>query len=353
MDYKKLLLELIDIVIKERGSDLHISEGRHPTIRVDGELIPLTQKEVLNDDDTVALVKELLTPEKLEDFKENQVVDFSYMHSDGNRFRGNAFVQQGHVSVALRLIPKKIETLEELGLPPILGDFARKQQGFFLIVGPVGSGKTTTLASMLQIINTERAEHIVTIENPIEYIHEQQKSIVDQREVGTDTKDFEPALVSALRQDIDVLLVGEMRNQKTMEAAITAAETGHLVFSTLHTNSASQTIDRIIDSFPAEQQGQVRLQLAGSLIGIFSQRLLKRVSGGRVPAYELLINNNAVANLIRENRTHEIDAVIETSLNQGMIDMNRSLAELVRQGEITYEEATLHSMKPDLLDKLL
>jgi twitching motility protein PilT len=253
----------------------------------------------------------------------------------------------------LRLITNVIRTLTDLNLPPILETFARRKQGFFLVVGPVGQGKSTTLAAMVDLINSERAEHIITIENPIEYIYSQKKSIVDQREVRLDTHDFDTALLGTFRQDVDVILVGEMRGKETIAAAVTAAETGHLVFSTLHTNNASQTIDRIIDSFPGDQQDQIRVQLAGSLIGIFSQRLIPRISGGMVPAYELLINNNAVSNLIREKRTYEIDTVIETGSEHGMIDMNRTLADLVRRGEITAENAYIHSFRPEMLDRLI
>jgi twitching motility protein PilT len=235
----------------------------------------------------------------------------------------------------------------------VLNSFARKSQGFFLCVGPAGQGKTTTLAALIDLINTERMEHIVTIEDPIEYIFEPKQSLIDQREVRIDTKDFQTALMSAFRQDIDVLLVGEMRGPETMAAAVTAAETGHLVFSTLHTNNAAQTIDRIIDTFPSTQQDQIRLQLAASLAGIFSQRLVPRISGGLVPTYELLINNKAVSNLIREKRTHEINTVIETGSSEGMIDMNRSLAELVARGEITVENAYQYSLNPNVLNKLL
>lgn len=353
MEYQTLFTDLIDNVIKQRGSDLHLSDGRHPTVRVDGELIPLLKHDKLTQEDTQGLLKQMVSPEKEALFEETSELDFAYEHVDGNRFRGNAFVQQGKVGIVLRLIPKQIKGIEELNLSQILETFARKKQGFFLVVGPVGQGKTTTLAAMLELINQERAEHIVTIENPVEYVYEQKKSIIDQREVHTDTKDFSTALISAFRQDVDVILVGEMRGPDTIAAAVTAAETGHLVMSTLHTNNASQTIDRIIDSFPAGQQDQIRVQLAGSLTGIFSQRLIPRISGGMIPAYELLINTNAVANLIRERRTHELDTIIETGTDQGMIDMNRYLAELVRKGEISVEHAYLHSLRPKVLEKLL
>lgn len=353
MDYKSTLDKLIKEVIDQSGSDLHISEGRNPTIRVNGDLIPLKNYEVITPEMAKGLLYEMINDEFKKTFEEKKELDFSYQNDDDNRFRGNAFVQQGKVGVVMRLIPNVIRQFDELNLPPILADFARRKQGFFLVVGPVGQGKSTTLAAMIDLINQERTEHIITIENPVEYLYEQKNSIVDQREVKIDTESFSSALHGTFRQDVDVILVGEMRGQDTISAAVTAAETGHLVFSTLHTNNASQTIDRIIDSFPAEQQDQVRVQLAGSLIGIFSQRLIPRVSGGMIPAYELLINNNAVQNLIRESRTHEIDTIIETGSEQGMIDMNRTLADLVRRGEITPENALLHSFRPEMLEKLM
>jgi len=280
-------------------------------------------------------------------------VDFSYENAEGVRFRGNGFFQRGEMAVALRLIPNVIMTYDELGLPPILESFTNRSQGFFLCVGPVGQGKSTTLASMVNTINKNRADHIVTIEDPIEYIYREEKALIDQREVGIDTADFQTALNAAFRQDVDVILVGEMRNRETIEAAVTAAETGHLVYSTLHTNDAAQTINRIVDSFPGNQQDQIRVQLASSLIGIFSQRLIPRIEGGLVPAYELLINNSAVSNLIRDNRIHEIPSVIETGLEQGMIDMNRSLARLVQNGIITVESAFTYSTNPKGLERLI
>lgn len=350
---KAFLESLLDAVINQNGSDLHFSEGRYPTIRVNGELIPLLNTKILSKADTLDLLKHFISTERLDEFEKEFESNFAYEYKDGHRFRGNAFVQQGKVGVVLRLISNKIPTLEELNLPSILYDFARKKQGFFLVVGPVGQGKSTTLASMIEQINQERAEHIITIEEPIEYVYNQKKSIIDQREVPIDTKNFYSGLIGTLRQDVDVILVGEMRDKETIQAAVTAAETGHLVFSTLHTNNAAQTIDRIIDSFPSGQQDQIRMQLSNSLLGIFSQRLIPRVSGGMIPAYELLINNNAVSNLIREARTHEIDAIVETGRDMGMIDMNRTLAELVRRGEISTEEAFSFSLKPNILEKLI
>ncbi len=353
IDYAAQLKKYIMVLVNEGGSDIHFSTEGHPTIRVAGLLSPLLKEPVLTTADTLGFAEIMLTDAQKKKFLAEHEIDFAYQTDDGYRFRGNAFFQRGAVGIAMRLIPKDIRTTTELNIPPVVETFARRNQGFFLVVGPVGQGKSTTLSSLIELINTERMEHIVTIEDPIEYIYTPKQSLIDQREVGIDTKTFATALYGAFRQDIDVLLVGEMRDPETMAAAVTAAETGHLVFSTLHTNNASQTIDRIIDSFPANQQDQIRLQLASSLAGIFSQRLIPRISGGLIPAYELLINNKAVANLIREKRTHEINTVIETSSQDGMIDMNRCLAELVAKGEITVESAYAHSLNPNMLDRLL
>lgn len=354
MDYKKELSSLVDTMIDEGASDLHLSEGRKPIIRVASFLISLVKKEELSQNDIKNFLNQLLNEKEKNSLVENKEVDFAYDHDEKTRFRGNAFVRLGKISVALRLIPKKIRGFDELRLPTeMLESFANKQQGFFLVVGPSGHGKSTTLAAMIEHINTHRLEHIVTIEDPVEYIFESKKAIIDQREVREDTPDFHTALTGVFRQDIDVLMVGEMRDPETISTAVTAAETGHLVLSTLHTNNASQTIARVIDSFIAEQQNQIRIQLAASLIGIFSQRLIPRIAGGLVPAYELLINNTAVANLIRENRTHEINTIIETSSDQGMIDFNRTLANLVKLGEITVENAYLNSQNTKGLERLI
>jgi twitching motility protein PilT len=353
VDYKRELKDLIEIVVSENGSDIHFSVGSHPMVRVSGSLIPLVKKPILTDQDLEGFAQVLMNKAKFEEYKEEFEADFAYAHADGIRFRGNGFFQSGSMSVALRLIPNQIRTIADLGLPPILESFVQRPQGFFLCVGPVGQGKSTTLAAMVEYINQNRAEHIVTIEDPIEYIYDAKKSLIDQREIGVDSESFERALNSAFRQDVDVILVGEMRNPETISTAVTAAETGHLVLSTLHTNNAAQTIDRIIDAFPAGQQDQIRVQLAGSLAGIFSQRLIPRISGGLIPAYELLINNSAVSNLIREGRSHEIQTLIETGLEQGMIDMNRSLTELVKRGEITVENAFAYSTNPKGLERLM
>ncbi len=353
MNHKQELAELIDTIVKEGGSDLHISDGRHPSVRVAGELIPLVKRDVLSKDDTISILSLLLNEEKQKIFLEKKEIDFAYSVEDATRFRGSAYLQQGAVSIVLRLIPQSVQSLAELGLPPILEDFTRRKQGFFLVVGPVGQGKSTTLASMIELINTEQSAHIITIEDPIEFIFQQDRAVIDQREVGNDTLSFQGALQAMFRQDVDVLMIGEMRDPDTISTAVTAAETGHLVLSTLHTNNAAQTIDRIIDSFPPGQQKQIRVQLSQSLLGIFSQRLVTRVSGGLIPAYELLINNSASANLIREGRTHEINVVIETGMDEGMIDMNRTLVELVRKGEITAQDARAFSFNPQALERLI
>ncbi|HEY4508047.1 MAG TPA: PilT/PilU family type 4a pilus ATPase [Candidatus Paceibacterota bacterium] len=350
---KELLSTLIEETIHEGASDLHLLVGRHPILRVSGELVPLLKQPQLSAEDTTSFLDEFLSPEDVKLFLARKEIDFSYGFKDVVRFRGNAYVERGNIGIALRLIPRKIPTLQELNLPAGLEQFTQKQQGFFLVVGPMGHGKTTTLASLIELINANRSEHIMTIEDPIEYMYEEKLSIIDQREVRVDTSDFKTALVSLFREDVDVALVGEMREHETISSVVTAAETGHLIFSTLHTNNAAQTVDRIIDVFPPAQQEQIRLQLASSLTGIFSQRLLPRISGGRVPAYELLIVNNAVSNLVREKRTHELSTVIETGFEQGMIDMNRSLADLVRRGEITPETALLYSPNPRVIERLL
>jgi twitching motility protein PilT len=352
MDYKKELEELILTIIREGGSDLHLGAGRVPAIRVSGELIFLVKHPVFTKEDMVGILKELVDEKKVAKFMEGKELDFSYDFKGQARLRGNVFFQKGLISVALRLVPK-VQPLAELHLPNIIADLARKKQGFFLCVGPVGQGKSTTLSAMINLINQEQTRHIVTIEDPIEHMYEPNKSIIDQREVGIDTDDFHIALKSAFREDVNVIMIGEMRNPETISAAVTAAETGHLVLSTLHTNNASQTIDRIIDSFPGAQQDQIRVQLASSLLGIFSQRLVPKIGGGLIPAYELLLNNNAVANLIREKRTHEIDVVIETGTESGMIDLNRSLMELVRAGEITVESAYQFSLNPKGLERMM
>ncbi len=352
-DYKKKLTDLVGVTIAQGASDLHLGTGVQPVTRVSGVMTPMTTEPVLLQEDMLGMLDVMLTPALKSRFLETQEIDFSYAFGEEARFRGNGYFQRGRIAVALRLIPRTIRSIEELKLPPVLEQFTTRKQGFFLVVGPVGQGKTTTLAALIEKINQERTEHIVTIEDPIEYLFENKHSLIDQREVRIDTADFYIALQSVFRQDVDVVMIGEMRTPETISTAVTAAETGHLVLSTLHTNNAVQTIDRIIDVFPAAQQDQIRIQLASSLAGIFSQRLVPRISGGLIPAYELLLNNTAVSNLIREKRTHEIQTIIETGSAEGMIDMSRCLADLVRTGEISIESAYARSIAPKTLERLL
>ena len=340
---KQELEGLLSITAQEGHSDLHLAVGRYPTVRMDGRLIPLTNKEILTPKRVKELVDAFLTDEQREKFQNNKELDISYDFKGEARFRINVFYQRGFVSAAFRLISSKIRTLEELEVPSLIYDFTKPSQGFVLVVGPSGHGKSTTLAALIDRINHLKYEHIITIEDPIEYIYTQDRCIVNQREVHTDTESFNSALRSIFREDADVVLVGEMRDAETISTAITAAETGHLVFATLHTNSASQTIERIIDSFPAGQQNQIRTQLAGNLLGIVSQRLIPKTEGGRIPAIEIMIANAAVRNLIRENKTHQLDLVINTSADEGMISMNSSLANLVKDKKISMENAELYS----------
>lgn len=346
MDPKEQLQQLLLATAEQNASDLHIAVARKPAIRIDGRLVALERYPVITPETADALVEAMLTPEQSQEFKEKKEVDFSFTFEDKARFRANVFLQRGYKAAALRLIPNNIRTIEELGLPPLLHEFAKLNQGFILVAGPAGHGKSTTLAAILDEINHSRMEHIITIEDPIEYLFAQDRAIISQREVRGDTVNFHHALRSVLRQDPDVIMIGEMRDRESIATAMTAAETGHLVFSTLHTNSASQTIDRIIDSFPADQQGQVTSQLAATLVAIVSERLIPRVDGGRVPACEIMLINSAIRNLIRERKTYQIDLVIETSLQEGMITLNRSLARLVKDKEISLDQAELYSMNP-------
>lgn len=340
---KQELEGLLAVTAQENASDLHLAVGRYPTIRIDGRLIPLTNRELLNPLKTKEVVNALLNEEQRKKFDSNKELDLSYELDGKTRFRVNVFMQRGYVSAAFRLIPSKIRTLEELNIPPLIYDFTIPSQGFVLVVGPAGHGKSTTLAALIDKINHERYEHVVTIEDPIEYVYTQDRCIINQREVHSDTKSFSTALRSIFREDANVILVGEMRDWETISTAVTAAETGHLVFATLHTNSAAQTIDRIIDSFPAGQQGQIRAQLSANLLGIVSQRLIPRIEGGRIPALEIMLANSAVRNLIRENKVHQLDLVINTSADEGMISLNTSLANLVRNKEISMENAEIYS----------
>lgn len=352
-DYQKQLKELLELTIAEQSSDLHISVGHPPVLRITGRLVPLVKMKKLLSETTHGLAFALMTEQQQQRFLKEKEVDFSYNFEDKARFRVNVFFQGGEVSVALRLVPAKVKSLEELNLPPILHEFTKHSQGFVVVTGPSSHGKSTTLAALIDEINHTRADHIITIEDPIEYVFEDDRAIVDQREVYQDTLSFSRALRSTFRQDPDVIMVGEMRDPETMATAITAAETGHLVFATLHTNSASQTIHRIVDTFPSAQQAQIRAQLSGSLLGVISQRLIPRIKGGLIPACEIMIATSAVSNLIRENKIHELPLVIDTSAEIGMISLNRALANLVRAKEISLENALNYSSNPSELKTLV
>ena len=352
-NYQAQLEELLELTIKEQASDLHLSFNHQPTLRMAGRLIPLLKNKKLSSEDTRGLARVLTQDDQYQRLLEEKEIDFSYNFKDKARFRINIFFQRGETSIALRLVPTKIKTIEELNLPPILHEFTKATQGFVLITGPSSQGKSTTLAALIDEINHTRTDHIVTIEDPIEYLFESDKSIIDQREVYQDTLSFARALKSTFRQDPDVIMVGEMRDPETMATTITAAETGHLVFATLHTNSASQTIHRIVDSFASGQQDQIRAQLSGSLLGVVSQRLIPRIEGGLIPVCEVMISTSAVANLIRENKIHELPLVIETSAEKGMISLNRALANLVKNREISLENALSFSLNPIELKMLI
>lgn len=350
--------ELLDLTIKNNASDLHLLNGIPPSIRIDGNLKYLSNYSNLTPDLISEMVFSLITPEQKEFLLKNKELDFSFGFGGGTfgnlgRFRANIYFQRGFLSAAFRFLLPNIRTIEELRLPKILHDFSKLKQGFILITGPTGHGKSTTIAAIVNEINLQRSSHILTIEDPIEYIYPAGKSIISQREMNIDTHSYPQALRSALREDPDVVLVGEMRDPETIAAAITIAETGHLVFSTLHTNSASQTIDRIIDSFPSDQQSQIKVQLAGTLKGIISQRLLPGISGGRVPAVEVLIGNSAIANNIREGKTHLIDSVIQTSQEIGMQTLESSLASLVLSGSVSLEVAKSYALKEEELLRLV
>ena len=344
--YKEKLDQLLSLAMSKNASDLHLGVGRLPTLRIDGSLIGVVQEQLLNQEMVEEFVAILTSPEQRESLYRNKQLDFAYSFEDKARFRVNVYYQRGYLAAALRLISAKIKSIDELGLPPILHDFARLSQGLVLVVGPAGHGKSTTLAAILDEINHLRTDHIITIEDPIEYLFTQDHCIISQKEVGIDVLSFGDGLKTMLRQDPDVIMIGEMRDKESIATAMTAAETGHVVFSTLHTNSASQTIDRIIEIFPTDQQGQMISQLAANLVGIVSLRLIPKINGGRVAAFEIMFANAAVRNLIRERKTYQIDLVIETSAQQGMITLNRTLANLVNKKLITLEDAELYSPNP-------
>ncbi|MBI2669725.1 MAG: PilT/PilU family type 4a pilus ATPase [Candidatus Yanofskybacteria bacterium] len=352
-DYKKQLDELLNVTAQKGGSDLHLSPGYYPAIRVDWRLIPLIDHKILDKQLLNNMVLSLLTDGPKEKFLIEKELDFAYEISSKLRFRVNVYQTRGSFAAAFRLIPEDIKSIEELNLPPILKIFAKLSQGFVLVVGPNGHGKSTTMAAVIDLINHERAEKIITIEDPIEYIFTSDKSIIDQREVYFDTVSFNKALRSTFRENVNVIMVGEMRDYDTISTAVTAAETGHLVFASLHTNNAAQSIERIINIFPPGQQGQIISQLASTISGVVSIRLIPRIKGGLIPAIEVMIATPAVRNIIRENKTQQLNLAIETGSDSGMISLNRSLADLVRRGEISYEQAEFYSLHPAELRTLL
>lgn len=344
---------LLEEVIKRKASDLHLQVGLPPMLRVDGTLLAVQGTQPLTEENVETLVFAILDADQKQILLKDKEFDFSFAFGDLGRFRVNAFHERGNLAAALRLIPTEILTIEQLGLPQIVNKFADYPRGLVLVTGPTGSGKSTTLAALVHKINAERAVHIVTIEDPIEFTHKSMKSVIVQREVHYDTYSFSAALRSSLRQDPDVVLIGEMRDLETIAAAITIAETGHLVFATLHTNSAAQSIDRMIDVFPPHQQPQIRAQLSNILMSICSQRLVPAIGGGRIAAAEILVATPAVRNIIREGKSHQLDAVIQTGAEFGMQSMDKTLATLIHAGTISYEEARNVAVDIDELDRLM
>lgn len=349
MDIKPLL----QLTIDRKASDLHIISGIPPHLRVEGQLSPVPDEATLTPDVINKFIKEILTAEQLERLTVNKEIDFSLAFSQNARYRVNAYTQKGSLAIAFRRIPLEIPKIDTLGLPKILHSFTGLRQGFILVTGPTGHGKSTTLAAMLNEINESRSDHIVTIEDPIEFVFRAIKSIISQREMGSDTHSWQIALRSVLREDPDVVLVGEMRDHETISSALTVAETGHLVFATLHTNSAAQTIDRIVDVFPEEQQEQVKLQLSNVIEAVFSMRLVPSVTGKRVVAYEVMLGTSAIKTSIREGKTHQIDNVIQTSTEVGMSTLEMSLASLVKEGKVDLETGRSFSLRPEELLRLV
>lgn len=345
--------QLLELTVHRNASDLHLSVGFSPTLRIHGELIPVEGEIPVTAQQIDSLITPLLSPMQKNIFSQNFELDFSFELENKARFRANVYRQRGHSAVALRLIPSNILPLESLGLPSIIDKITNLKQGFILVAGPTGHGKTTTLASFINRINQERAVHIITIEDPIEYIYPKGKSFIEQREMYKDTRSWGNALRAALREDPDVVLIGEMRDLETIASAMTIAETGHLVFATLHTNSAAQSVDRIIDVFPEIQQPQIRLQLASTLEAIISLRLIPTIEPGRALASEILFATPAVRNIIREGKSYLIDNLIETSAEYGMQILERSLAELVKAGSISYDTALRFALRGDLFNKLV
>jgi len=330
--------KVIDYAIAKGASDIHFKFDASPIVRIDGKLRAVEDGEKLTAEVCAQYVKSLLNKEQLTRLERERELDFSFSY-DSTRFRTNVFYEKNNISAALRLIPAEIRDFAKLGLPPILEKFTLSSQGLVIITGPTGHGKSTTMAAMVNYINNNKNKHIITIEDPIEYTFQNRKSIISQREVGSDTYSFAKALRSSFREDPDVIMVGEMRDIETIESALTLAETGHLVLTTLHTNSASQTANRIIDVFPPYQQAQIRSQLASVVLGVVSQRLIPKISGGRMVACEIMIANHAVRNIIREGKTHQLDNIISTSASEGMIGLDKVLAEYVNKGDISLDDA--------------
>lgn len=349
MDIKQFLQQVVDT----KASDLHLISGIPPTLRIDGELAPIANLGILTPDQINELLKQVLNSEQIERLTVNKELDFSLPFSDKARFRVNAYTQKGMLAAAFRQIPLTIPVIDTLGLPKIMHTLTSLRQGLVLVTGPTGHGKSTTLAAMIDEINKNRQCHIVTIEDPIEFVFKPIKSIISQREMRSDTHSWEIALRSVLREDPDVVLVGEMRDYETIAAALTVAETGHLVFATLHTNSAAQSIDRIVDVFPEEQQGQVKLQLSNVIEAVFSQRLIPSTSKGRVVTYEIMLGTTAIKTAIRDGKTHQIESILETSQEAGMSTLERSLADLVKRGIVSMEVAQSWSLRPEELTRLV
>ncbi|PJE65036.1 type IV pili twitching motility protein PilT [Candidatus Saccharibacteria bacterium CG10_big_fil_rev_8_21_14_0_10_47_8] len=344
---------LLEEVVKRKASDLHLQVGLPPMLRIDGALERLGGIQSLNEDMVESLIFTILDEDQKQILLRDKEFDFSFAFGDLGRFRVNAFHERGNLAAAMRLIPNEVRSIEQLGMPPVLNKFAEFPRGLVLVTGPTGSGKSTTLAALVNKINSERALHVITVEDPIEYTHASKRSVIVQREVHYDTYSFSAALRSALREDPDVVLIGEMRDLETIAAAITIAETGHLVFATLHTNGASQSIDRMIDVFPPHQQPQVRSQIANILMAICSQRLIPALGGGRVAAAEILIATPAVRNIIREGKNHQLEAVIQTGAEYGMQSMDKTLVNLIHGGVISYDEAKNYAVDPEELDRLM
>lgn len=347
------IISLLERVLEEKASDLHLTVGLPPILRIDGQLVRLEDMGILSAKDVEELCFSLLNKEQQERLKREREFDFAFSLQAQARFRANLFYEKGSLAGAFRYLPQEIRTVQELGLPPVIEKFTEYAQGFVLVTGPTGHGKTTTLAALIEKINKERACHIITIEDPIEYIFAPQKAVIAQREVGTDTHSFARALKYVLREDPDVVLVGEMRDLESIAAALTIAETGHLVFATLHTNNAAETIDRIIDVFPPHQQNQVRVQISNNLLGIISQRLIPKIGGGRVVAAEVLFATPAVRNLIREGKSYQINNIIQTGSEENMVSLDKTLATLVRTGKITLEDALMYAIDPKFLKRLV